>query len=162
MTQDQTKKSTASTVFVMGARKRLLAFTLDCALATTLVSLLPSAAVNGERLPRSVSDYMSSTVWISDFLWFLAAVGTVLLVMGVLMETTLGWTIGKKLFGGKVVKRSGETSGLIRNCVRNALKGISLAMLGLGQLWAFFDKDRRTMYDKLTGVMVIRAKRPTR
>ena len=67
----------------------------------------------------------------------------------------------KKVCGGRVVRRSGGKSGVIGNIIRNGMKGLSLALLGLGQLWAFFDKDRRTLYDRLTGVMVIRTRRPS-
>ena len=54
MTQKQTSNSTASSVFVMGARKRLLAFLLDGVLATMMVLLIPFDALN-ERLPSSLS-----------------------------------------------------------------------------------------------------------
>ena len=160
MTQKQTSNSTASSVFVMGARKRLLAFLLDGVLATMMVLLIPFDALNGERLPGSLSEWMASTLWLPDLLWFLTTIGSVLFVMGTAMETLVGWTPGKKVCGGRVVRRSGGKSGVIRNIIRNGMKGLSLALLGLGQLWAFFDKDRRTLYDRLTGVMVIRTGRP--
>lgn len=162
MTQKSQTKSSASSVVVMGARRRTLAFVIDGGLVAFLVWLLPFTQFNGENLPDSLSAWMSSTLWLPDLGRVLLAWASLSFLVGVAAEVVFGWTLGKRLLGGKVLSRRGEPLGWFRAVVRNVLKVVSLSVLGLGQLWAFFDKDRRSMYDRFCGTMVIQGKRPGR
>jgi len=146
----------------MGARRRTLAFIIDGSLVAFLVWLLPFTQFNGENLPGNLSTWMSSTEWLPDLGRVLVTWAFLSFLVGMAAEVVFGWTLGKRLLGGKVVSRRGEPLGWFRAGVRNLLKITSLSVLGLGQLWAFFDKDRRAMYDRFCGTMVIQGNRPAR
>ena len=141
---------------VMGARARAFALLLDCLAVAFLVRMTPIREMNGERLPGSLDELLSGTSWLGDagetFCFFLG----VLTLWGILFEAILRWTPGKRILGGRIVRRSGERAGWLRIVLRNILKTACLALLGIGQLWAFFDGERRAVYDRLLGTVVIR------
>jgi uncharacterized RDD family membrane protein YckC len=67
----------------------------------------------------------------------------------------LGQTLGKRLFGLRVICSRGHAPGPIVACVRFVAMALSLAIAGLGFLWCIFDRERRALHDHLSGTYVI-------
>ena len=69
-----------------------------------------------------------------------------------------GYTPGKKILGLRVVKTTGETACLGRIVLRDWLitNFISGLFLGLGYIWALFDRDRQAWHDKVASTVVVR------
>ncbi|MFH2203985.1 MAG: RDD family protein [Elusimicrobiota bacterium] len=66
-----------------------------------------------------------------------------------------GGTIGKRLFGIRVVRRDGGGLGIGRSLLRAGGYLVSTPLLNLGFLWSLFDRDSRTWHDLLSGSVVI-------
>lgn len=69
-----------------------------------------------------------------------------------------GWrTMGKGLTGVRVVRKdSGQPLGPWRGLLRTLGYIVSLVPLGVGFLWAIWDKDKQTWHDKIAGSVVVR------
>ena len=67
----------------------------------------------------------------------------------------MGATLGKRAVGLRVVTRLGVRPGLARSAVRSLLAVVSLGLLGLGALAAFFTRSHRSLHDLLSGTYVI-------
>ena len=67
-----------------------------------------------------------------------------------------GTTVGKMLFGLRVVRTDGTNPGFITMLLREWMgKLISYLFFGLGFWWALWDKDRQTWHDKFAGTVVV-------
>ena len=71
-----------------------------------------------------------------------------------------GMTLGKWLMGEMVVEKlSGNYPGFWRMILREVIgKFVSGMLLGLGFLWAIWDKDNQAWHDKIAGTVVVRKK----
>ena len=145
-----------SSLRVMSATARFFSLLIDCLVVAALGRISPFSLLNGERLPQTLDGWISNTLWVEEAFMFLIAFLGALACWGAVFEGVLGWTPGKRLLGGRVLNRFGDRIGLFRAMVRNGLKVLFLTALGLGQLWAFFDVERRSVYDRMTGVVVAR------
>ena len=89
----------------------------------------------------------------SSFFW--AAVAYTVFALWFLAR---GKTPGKWLVGIRAAdKRNGSLPGLGRMLVRETIgKFLSGLVLGLGYLWAIFDKDAQAWHDKIAGTVVLR------
>jgi uncharacterized RDD family membrane protein YckC len=67
-----------------------------------------------------------------------------------------GMTPGKRLFGVKLVDRTGKPPSLGRCALRSALALVSGAALFLGFIMALFDRRRQALHDKLTFTYVVK------
>jgi len=67
----------------------------------------------------------------------------------------LGQTLGKRLFGLRVISSRGRAPGPLIACLRFVAMTLSLAIAGLGFLWCLFDRERRALHDHLSGTYVI-------
>ena len=67
----------------------------------------------------------------------------------------LGQTVGKRLFGLRVISSQGQAPGPVIACVRFVTMALSLGPVGLGFLWCIFDRERRALHDHLSGTYVI-------
>lgn len=80
-------------------------------------------------------------------------IGTLVVQWGYFITLTYKWegqTVGKRLFGIKVGDASGKTPELMSIVLRETIgKFISGLVLGLGYLWAIFDKDKQAWHDKI-------------
>ena len=85
--------------------------------------------------------------WISTLLFF--AYFTVLI-------GDSGQTLGKKLLGIRVVRPGGLPVSYGRATVRTLGYYLSSLFLGLGFVWALFNKNNQTWHDKLAGTLVVR------
>jgi uncharacterized RDD family membrane protein YckC len=65
-------------------------------------------------------------------------------------------TIGKRLVGIRVVDEYGERLSLTTSAIRNLVKIVSLAVLGLGCLATLWHPGGRAWHDRLAGTFVAR------
>lgn len=82
------------------------------------------------------------------------------LIYGVffLVELRKGRTPGKRLLGLQVVQQqNGEIPGFGKMFIREVVgRFVSGVVLGLGYLWAIFDKNSQAWHDKIAGTVVIK------
>ena len=68
-----------------------------------------------------------------------------------------GQTLGKKWLRIKVQTKDGAVPGFKKALIRETVgKLVSGLVLGVGYLWAIWDKDKQTWHDKLAGTVVVR------
>lgn len=78
----------------------------------------------------------------------------------ILMEgRPAGQTIGKRLLGTRVVRKSGGGApiGYGLAIVRFLGRILDLVTLGLGLVWAVWDPQHQTFHDKIAGTLVVRS-----
>jgi uncharacterized RDD family membrane protein YckC len=68
-----------------------------------------------------------------------------------------GQTPGKMILDIRVVKTDGSALTNSNALVRYLGYLLNSVLLGIGWLWAFFDKDRQGLHDKLAGTYVVKA-----
>jgi uncharacterized RDD family membrane protein YckC len=88
--------------------------------------------------------------------WGLALCATVAFVYSSICHALGGKTLGKLLFGVKLVDRTGKPPSLGLCVLRSALALVSGAALMLGFLLACFDRRRQALHDKLTATFVVK------
>jgi len=73
----------------------------------------------------------------------------------VYLQSTYGWTIGKKLCGLVVLRADGDYMHIGDALVRGLFKAwISRAICALGCIMAAFDADKQSWHDKVAGTYV--------
>jgi uncharacterized RDD family membrane protein YckC len=77
-------------------------------------------------------------------------------VYSALFHALGGMTPGKRLFGVKLVDRTGKPPALGLCALRSALSLVSGGLLFLGFLLALFDRRRQALHDKLTATYVVK------
>jgi uncharacterized RDD family membrane protein YckC len=90
----------------------------------------------------------------------LSAGAAALLCLGVyatLAHALGGATLGKRLFGLRVVGPDGAPPSPARSVVRTALAFISAGFLGLGFLLVLFTRSGRALHDYLSRTWVVKA-----
>ena len=129
-----------------GAALGIDAMWLFCALGTLswlLVGIpLPAAGVESARMAfvRLLWDIVPAAVFVIGW-------------------ARWGTTPGKLLLELRVVDaRSGERPGWIRSLIRCIGYVVSLLPLGLGFVWAAFDRNGQALHDKLAGTRVVRVR----
>ena len=74
----------------------------------------------------------------------------------VLMRLFNGQTLGKMVFGMRVVKKNGRRISVLDALLRNVLGYmISQMFFMLGYLWAFADRENQAWHDKMAGTLVV-------
>ena len=115
---------------------RLLALLVDLVLMALVTSLFVEVDVNRP-------DVMQTFNYISVVVWF---------VITSVMVALFGFTVGKALFGLRVVRLDGKTMvGPVRAVPRTLLTGLLLPA-------AIGDADGRGLHDKVTGTVVVRTR----
>ena len=71
-----------------------------------------------------------------------------------------GQTLGMKTWRVRLVRADGTPLRVPDTLMRFAVGLISLALLGLGFLWALLDPARRTWHDRAAGTMMVRVPKP--
>jgi uncharacterized RDD family membrane protein YckC len=71
-----------------------------------------------------------------------------------------GATVGGMILGLRGVRPDGQPLGLGIAIVRALASLLSLVVLGLGFLWAAWDREGQTWHDKIAGTIVVRLPRP--
>ncbi|MEZ4553898.1 MAG: RDD family protein [Dehalococcoidia bacterium] len=71
-----------------------------------------------------------------------------------LLWNSIGWSPGKRVVGLRTVNRQGQRPGLLLGMRRSA--GLMINVFGLGYLWAFVDREKRTWHDHIGRTWVVR------
>ena len=125
--------------------RRIAAFLVDVAAFWGIILLI--------GLLAGLVGQQSSGLGIMTFFWgFVAYTGFTAWFLG------QGKTIGKAALRIRAVdKRNGANPGFGRMFIRETLgKWISGLVLGLGWLWAIFDRDGQAWHDKVAGTVVLK------
>jgi uncharacterized RDD family membrane protein YckC len=145
-----------------GFPRRLAAALVDLVLVTSLSAAvaLAAALVLGGHLPTAKEfgpDFVMAGLL--DRNPMVAGAMGLLLGMSALYQIylggILGQTVGKRLFGLRVISSQGRNPGPVIACLRFLTMALSLALAGLGFLWCLFDRERRALHDHLSGTYVI-------
>jgi uncharacterized RDD family membrane protein YckC len=127
--------------------KRVLAYTLDTALNTSLLATgLSFALLNEDMNPDLLMNPGIVMISVLFFLLFNWALVTA-------QEIAFGTTIGKRIFGLMI---QGSTSAIF---LRAFFFLPSLSFCGVGLLWSLFDKRKRCWHDVVVNVQPIEVAR---
>jgi uncharacterized RDD family membrane protein YckC len=81
------------------------------------------------------------------------------IVYYILLTGFLGQTLGKMIVGVKVVRTEGAPAGWGAVILRETIgKIVSAIVIGLGFIWAGFDKHKQGWHDKIAGTYVVKTK----
>ena len=132
---------------------RVGAFTLDVLLGVGVIAVLAPLA------------FLAITVSQPGWLWLVytcsaAAIFLLMAVNRLLLPAITGWSLGRALFGIRVVRRDGATVGAWRLLARDLAHLLDTAALFIGWLWPLWDSRRRTFADLLLRTEVRRVDRP--
>ncbi len=142
--------------------RRLVAAALDAGLVLTMSFavgyrlVLRSEFVPPRVLP--VMDHLAGVMvshWQDLFKIGLLVAGMAL-VYDVAFHTLLGRTPGEAATGIGVVGPDGERPGPVRVVMRTLAAIPTMGLLGLGLWWAAAQRERRALYDVLTGCHLVR------
>jgi signal peptidase I len=128
--------------------------------AATLVDY-PLTAVASAAIAIGVFALLLPHVY-TQTAWNLVLASALLLPSGLLfvyrwVANSMGGTIGKRIVGVRVVRAgSDHNSGLGTGFIRTVLAIVSGLPIGLGYLWAAWDREGKTWHDKAAGTSVIR------
>lgn len=107
-----------------------------------------------------LSPFLISTVDLATVSGFLAIGGAVLMVMFVYQTAAiafLGRTFGMKLFSLEIIDaEENELPTLHQAAVNTSVYLLTLLLGGVGFLSIFFNEERRTLHDMLSGTLLIR------
>jgi len=107
---------------------------------------------------------LALTAPLYGWVWWVYTVGAVAVTVAVLVNrvwrpATSGWSLGRAVFGIRVVT-GGETPGLVRLVVRDLAHLLDTAAVFVGWLWPLWDNRNRTFADLLTRTKVLRGSAP--
>lgn len=88
-----------------------------------------------------------------------AAVGVAMLINRIGLPASTGWSLGRSVFGIRVVSSAGD-AGLLRLLVRDLAHLLDTAAVFLGWLWPLWESRNRTFADLLARTEVRRVERP--
>lgn len=133
----------------------VLIIALVAALVTTLAALIL-------QIPLPRSKELGPSLLVAGLLdrnpMALGAVGLFLGLGGlyqIYLGGMVGQSVGKRLFGLRVISVRGIAPSPVRSIVRYVALLLSVLPAGLGLLWALFDRERRAAHDHLAGTYVI-------
>ena len=66
-----------------------------------------------------------------------------------------GRTLPMQTWKMRVVRSDGMSIGIVQAMLRYVLAWLSLLSLGVGFLWAFFDRERQFLHDRLAGTRIV-------
>lgn len=89
--------------------------------------------------------------------WPCFAVAVLVAAVELWMLSLHGSSVGKRVFGLKVVDADGHPPGWSTAAGRQVEQLVSLAVFGLGCLWMLWDDEQRTWHDRWSGTVVVRA-----
>jgi len=76
-------------------------------------------------------------------------------IWSVVSTIRLGGTPGQRLFGLVACTRDGRHISTKRAALHATLAVLTTLLAGLGPLWSLADPERQTLYDRMTGVLII-------
>ena len=77
----------------------------------------------------------------------------------VLMTLFNGQTLGKIVFGLRVIKKNGRRISVLDALLRNVLGYMLSQIFLLGYIWAFTDRENQAWHDKMAGTVVVLERR---
>lgn len=75
----------------------------------------------------------------------------------VILIQTLNSTIGKHLFNLQIINTDKTKLSFLKNISRSILSLVSIYVLGLGVIYAFFEKQKRAAHDRILGTQIVNA-----
>ncbi len=130
------------------ALERAQAAAIDVALLSALSSVVVYFASRFAHVP--IEGLRPSWPYLGAYLAFLA------LVYAVYFTGTTGQTLGKIVYGLRVVDTVGRPPGYLRAAGRAALGALGVVVAGLGLVPVLFDPARRAFHDRVLHTRVIR------
>jgi uncharacterized RDD family membrane protein YckC len=85
----------------------------------------------------------------------LILLASLFMIWSVVSTLRLGGTPGQRLFGLVACTRSGRHLSAGRAIAHAILAVLTTLVAGIGPLWSLADPERRTLYDRLAGVLLI-------
>ncbi|WP_102144116.1 RDD family protein [Mycobacterium hubeiense] len=101
------------------------------------------------------------------WLWWVFTAGAAATVVAMavnrwLLPSMTGWSLGRALFGIRVVRRDGADAGVFRLMLRDVAHVLDTLAIFVGWLWPLWDRRRRTFADLLVRTEVLSVPRPER
>ncbi|MHC9292651.1 RDD family protein [Mycobacterium sp. LTG2003] len=122
------------------------------------IDVLPGLAAVASLALLALSAPLYGWLWWASFA--VAVLVTIaVLVNRVLWPATTGWSVGRAVFGIRVMTRDGK-AGLVRLLLRDLAHLLDTAAVFIGWLWPLWDKRKRTFADLLTRTEVHRVEEP--
>lgn len=115
--------------------------------ALTLDFLTAVAVIATMTLLAIAAPLRSWAWWV--FVAVVVVVAVAMLVNRVLLPTTTGWTIGRAVFGIRVVRADGQPARSHQLLLRDLAHVLDTAALFIGWLWPLWDGHHRTFADLL-------------
>jgi uncharacterized RDD family membrane protein YckC len=115
---------------------------------------------SASRCNQVLNDLLSKPNELGPFLGLVLGLGGLVLLITLfyyVLMTARGATIGKKVFGLKVVKADGTPPGFGRALLRQTIGYFVSSFFWLGFIWIAFDPQRQGWHDKIAGTYVVRA-----
>lgn len=110
---------------------------------------------------QTIENILNQNGELGAFLFMTLGLGLLATIITVLYYTILtarGATIGKKVFGMKVVMADGQNIGFGRSLLRHTVGYfVSALIFGLGFIWIGFDPHKQGWHDKIAGTYVVRS-----
>ena len=134
----------------LGRRLAAVVYELLLLLALVFIVTFPYLAIFGDSTQgwrRHLLQLWVLAVWAAYFTWF---------------WTHGGQTLPMKTWRIRVVRFDGAPLGVGRALHRYVLALLGLAAAGLGFAWAFVDRDRQFLHNRLAGTALIDASAPPR
>lgn len=135
---------------------RAAAMPLGARAAALAMDAFPSAVAAWMAFDAEWAQVLTPPLWSLNlgesmpFVWMTA--GTV--VFGALEESVGGRSLGKRIFGGQVVARSGARASFLRHLARNLLKGLSM-LSPVVALPAFIDRRGEGVAETISATRVV-------
>ncbi len=149
-----------------GFWRRGVAFGLDAAFvaAATAVLGFVTGVVSPQAWPERAGNWFDYLVdlWNAQpwtLLGPLVLFATLLVAYDAVTLAALGTSAGRRMLGLEVFDRRGGHPGPGRALVRALLRAVSIAVFGLGVLWAAAERERRAWHDLVAGTWVGRRSR---
>ena len=130
-------------------------------LGAIALDVLPGAAVCAAMLLLAYTTAPASRLrW--TFVAVLAVVAIALVVNRVVLPGVAGWSLGRAVFGIRVVGAGGQWAGMFRLLLRELAHLLDTAAAFVGWLWPLWDRRHRTFADMLLRTEVHVVDRPRR
>jgi uncharacterized RDD family membrane protein YckC len=148
-------------IYYGGFWRRTLAFSIDKLILFLIYMILivTGNLFSGMGFPFSLSMDISTTMTGTFFLSYYGMNILFNMIYFTYFHGTIGQTPGKKLFGLKVIQKTGEPMTLGVAFLRWVGYVISGLIFNLGFIWVAFDSKKRGWHDMIAATYVIRINR---
>ena len=147
---DATPALTVRDVKVAGTWRRLGAMIIDTSAWLGLSVLITPLVVDTPPQRWNLIDHTIDLINQQPAL----IIAIVAVTMGIMFtwyllgDLVLGASLGKRLWGLRVIGATGSRPSKLANILHGLLRVCSWLSAGIGHLWAIVDRERRTLYDR--------------